>query len=129
MSKTITRADTRWPWRITVTYEHGGTAANDYADHFEPAGFAQKLSKNPDIKRVDLTTAFADGEQVAPPEAPRPHPWAALQARLVQDVADYREARDNYERSRDRDGMARASAKVIAVNHVLDYMDELERQR
>lgn len=54
--------------------------------------------------------------------------WAALQARLVQDVADYREARDEYGRHGDSTGAGRASAKAHAVAYVLNYMDELERQ-
>lgn len=62
-----------------------------------------------------------------PAEAPLRSQWTALYELLIKDVADYREAAENYARSRDADGHRRASAKAVATRRVLDYMDELER--
>jgi hypothetical protein len=65
---TTTYADTRWPWRITITYADGSVRNDDYADDFQPLGFAQHLSSKPNVVRVEVTTVYVNGEQVSPVE-------------------------------------------------------------
>jgi len=63
--------DTRWPWRLTVTYKDGAIRTDDYSSDFGPEGsggplgYARHLSQQPNVERVGVTTAFADGQQVA----------------------------------------------------------------
>lgn len=59
-------ADTRWPWRITTTYADGSVRSEDYSEEFQPLGFAQHLSRKPNVVRVEVTTVFTDGKQVSP---------------------------------------------------------------
>lgn len=65
-----TYADTRWPWRITVTKDDGTSRSEDYAA--ESIGgrpvteFARWKSEQAGVTRVELTTAFVAGEQVSP---------------------------------------------------------------
>jgi len=59
-----------WPWRITVTKEDGTTRTDDYAAADlagqDPIGMARHLSGKPGVVRVDVSTAFAAGEQISP---------------------------------------------------------------
>ena len=59
-------ADTRWPWRVTITKADGTSTSENYSDDFDPIGFAQHVSENNDVTRVDLATSFVAGEQVTP---------------------------------------------------------------
>jgi hypothetical protein len=71
-----TYADTRWPWRITVTKDDGTSRSEDYAA--ESIGgrpvteFARWKSEQAGVTRVELTTAFVAGEQVSPPATAKP---------------------------------------------------------
>jgi hypothetical protein len=64
-------ADTRWPFRLTVTYTDGRVRTDDYAADFGPEGsggplgYARHLSGRPGVERVEVTTVFVAGQQAA----------------------------------------------------------------
>lgn len=55
-----------WAWHMKITYTNGNVRENDYSTEFGPADFALFLSKRPNVARVEITTAFVNGEQVSP---------------------------------------------------------------
>ena len=57
-----------WPWRITVTKTDGTVSTSDYtdSDDFHVIGFARHMSAQPNVTRVNVSTAFAAGEQISP---------------------------------------------------------------
>jgi hypothetical protein len=61
--------ETRWPWHMKVTRTDGTVREDDYSDGFGGRPileYAQFLSGVAGVERVELTTAFVAGEQVAP---------------------------------------------------------------
>jgi hypothetical protein len=62
----ITQAGRNWPVRVTVTYADGTSRTADYAEDFEPFGFARHVSEASNVVRVDVATSFIGGWQVAP---------------------------------------------------------------
>lgn len=55
-----------WEWHIKITYTNGNVRENDYSAEFSPADFALFLSERSNVARVEITTAFVNGEQVSP---------------------------------------------------------------
>ena len=55
-----------WPWHIKTTYTDGSVREDDYADDFEPLGFAQHLSRKPNVVKVEVATVFINGEPTSP---------------------------------------------------------------
>lgn len=58
-------AAARWPWRMTTTMTSGEVREDDYDADFDPLGFARHVSSKPGVERVEVATAFVNGEQVA----------------------------------------------------------------
>jgi hypothetical protein len=57
-----------WPWRVRITSSDGRVKEDNYSSDFDPVGFARYISHQAGVERVEVTTAFADGNQVTPKE-------------------------------------------------------------
>jgi hypothetical protein len=54
-----------WPWHMKVTYADGSIREDDYANAADPVGLARFKSSKVNVERVELTTVFVAGEQIA----------------------------------------------------------------